>query len=136
MNADVEQARVFGPLDYAVRERSLEELGEDRQHMEDHGRFKSFNPSGNSTAMRRPAGSISTQIARVNGISRPPTTSNPERPPQPPPAPHHHTRACAVTPSGAAAGRFAGPPVDHIAAYQIGLKVFAWIQRNTLACGN
>src|SRR3979409_1914320 len=81
MDTDIEQARVFGPLDYAVRERSLEEFGEDRQHMEDHGRFKSFNPAGNSTAMRRPAVSISTQMARVNGISRSPTTSNPEPPP-------------------------------------------------------
>ncbi len=33
---------VLGALDDAVREWSLEELGENRQHMENHERFRSF----------------------------------------------------------------------------------------------
>src|SRR6185369_17951259 len=73
------------PLDDTVRERPLEELGEDRQDMKDHGRLMSFNPSGNSTTMRRAAGLISTQMERENGISSAwsplPTTRRPEPPP-------------------------------------------------------
>ena len=46
VNADVEQPGVLAALHYAMRERSLEELGEDRQHVEDHERFKSFKSFG------------------------------------------------------------------------------------------
>src|ERR1017187_10701086 len=53
MDADVQQAGVLAALHHAMRERSLEELWEDRQHMENHGRFKYFKPSGNSTAIDR-----------------------------------------------------------------------------------
>src|SRR4051812_44049202 len=89
MDTDIEDAAILGALDHAVREGSLEKLGEDRQHVESHGRFKSFNPSGNSTAMRFSAGLISTQMERANGISRSsPMASRPE----PPPSSHPVTR--------------------------------------------
>src|ERR1035438_2003887 len=84
-----EQAGVLAALHHAVREWSREELGEDRQHMENHWRFKSFKPSGNSTAMRLAAGSIDTQMERANGTSRLPSTTNR---PLPPPSSHPVTR--------------------------------------------
>ncbi len=80
VNADIQKPGVLAALHHAMRERSHEKLGEDRQHMEDHVRFKSFKPSGNSTAIRRAAGSISTQMERAKGINRPPsTTRSPDR---------------------------------------------------------
>src|SRR6185369_9662786 len=79
---NVQQACVFAAFHHAMRKRPLEEFGEDREHMEDHGRFKSFSPSGNSTAIRLAAGSISTQMDLANGISsRSSTTSSPAPPP-------------------------------------------------------
>src|SRR5579883_111126 len=81
VDADVQDARIFRPFDHAEVERPREKFGEDRQDVENHGRFRSLSPSGNSTAIRRFAGSISTQMWRANGISRSPTTSRPEAPP-------------------------------------------------------
>ena len=120
---NVEQARVFAALHHAMRKRSLEELGEDRQHMENHGRFKSFSPSGNSTAIRLAAGSISTQMDRANGISRSFVH-------------HQQSGAAAFIPGGHPPDRFAGALVHHLAADQVGLEVFALVQRRALAGWN
>src|SRR5690348_5358235 len=81
VDPDIQQAGIFSPFENTVRERPLEKIEEDRQDMKDHVGFRSFNPSGSSTVIRRAAGLISTQIERANGIIKPlPTTSNPEPP--------------------------------------------------------
>src|ERR1019366_5472642 len=82
VDADLDQARIAGTFHHAMRKRPLEKLREDRQQMENHGRFKSFNPSGNSTAIRFASKSISTQIARAKGIDKPPSTTSRPAPPE------------------------------------------------------
>src|SRR5262249_9477070 len=81
VKADVEQPGVFGALHHAEVEGAGKEFRENGEDVEDHGRLRLSRPSGNSTAMRWDAGSISTQMERANGMSRSPTTSRPEPPP-------------------------------------------------------
>ena len=99
-------------LDHAVRERSLEKLGENRQHVEDHGRFKSFKPSGNSTTMRlRRRVDLHADRARERNqqAASPPAGRCRRRPPV--------RDTCPA---------FAGAPVHHFAADQVGLEILAF----------
>ena len=105
VDPDLENAGVLGPLDHAMGERPIEELGKNRQHVEDHGRFSSFSPSGSSTTIRLAAGSISTQIARTKGISQPPSTcNNPEPPPSCQPVTRPRLAPCAGPSPGSPPG--------------------------------
>src|SRR5436309_7120508 len=82
VNADPDQPGLFRPSNYPVLERPREKLRKNREHMERHGRFKSFKPSGSSTSMRLATISMPTQIDLAKGINKCcPTSSNPEAPP-------------------------------------------------------
>ena len=83
VDADLDDAGVLGALHHAMRERPLEELGKDRQHMEDHGPFRSFKPSGKSTddAPGRPDRFPRRWNAR-RALNKPPSTANRPAPPE------------------------------------------------------
>src|SRR5690349_13197838 len=81
VNADLELPLFEPPCRHSMLERPAKKLGENREHMKLHGRFKSFKPCGKFTKIRFACVSISTQIARANGINSSPPTSNSPLPP-------------------------------------------------------
>ena len=119
---NVQQARVFAALHYAMRKRSLEEFGEDRKHMEITG---GLSPSVLRAILPRSVWprdrSPHRWIVRTESAADSSTTS---------------TGAAAFVPGGHMPHRFARALVHHLAADQVGLEVFALVQRGALAGWN
>ncbi len=68
VDEDADEAGLAGACEDAAVEGAAEELGEDGEDVEGHGRLRSSKPSGKSTRMRRAWGLISGQRERAKGM--------------------------------------------------------------------
>ncbi len=79
---DFERARLGGPGDHAVFERSCKELRKDGEEVKLHSAASDSSPSGRRMRIRRSAGRMSVQMALTNGTrKRPPSISSSAGPP-------------------------------------------------------